>query len=173
MLSLSGRKSAANVVVENLGSRARQRAQPRLLQLEQKLAHRNAERLRAMADFERRERVNVNLRLGLLRRAADLQVGVPGEGGMDASLHAHLRAAPVPGFAHAALDFIEVDQIRRAPQVLVRSAFGERAEAALVQANVRVVDVADDGVTHRVADGRLSNLVGDSADAHEIGRRAR
>src|SRR3546814_5395323 len=88
---------------------------------------------------------------------------------MDAALHAVFRGAAFPGFAHAAADFVVVDEVGCAAQVLVRATLRECAEAALVQADVRVVDVANDRVADGVADRLRAQPIGGGADGDEVG----
>ena len=166
---LVGRELATHVVIQDLGRRAGQRTQARALELDEKFGDGDSERLCAVTDLERRKGMDVYLRLRLLRGATNVQIRLACERRMDAALHADLCAAAIEGLAHAATDFIEIDEIRRAAQVLVRAAFGERAEPALVETDVGVVDVAHDGVTHRVADAALPKFIGLPAEPDEIG----
>src|SRR3546814_19465411 len=90
--------------------------------------------------------MHVHLWHGIFGRATNIEISLAGERRMDAALHADFRAAAFRGFAHAAADFVVVDEVGFAAQVLVRATLRECAAAALVQADVRVVDVANDSV---------------------------
>ncbi len=84
-------------------------------------------------------------------RAADVEVEVAGEGGVDAALQADLDGAALPRLLGAADDLVDRDEVRPAAQVVGQLAFREGAEAAAEVADVRVVDVARDDVGDGVA----------------------
>ena len=159
----------AHLVVEDFRRRARQRAEPGVLQLRQEVAQRQPERRGALRHLQRRERVHVHVRQRRLDRAADVEIGRAGVVGMDAALQAHLGGAAIPRFPRAAHDFVQVEVVRRAAQRLVRLALGERAELAAVVADVGVVDVAVDDVAHDVAADRLAQRIGRGDDMLVVG----
>ena len=98
----------------------------------------------------------MHLRHGLFHRAAQSQIGIAGIIGVDAALHANFGGAAVPGLVGAARDFGQVEIIGRAAQIFMRLALGEGAEAAMVAADIGVVDVAGDDI----ADGVAVHLAG-------------
>src|SRR3546814_1763491 len=65
--------------------------------------------------------MHVHLWHGIFGRATNIEISLAGERRMDAALHADFRAAAFPGFAHAAADFVVVDEVGFAAQVLVRA----------------------------------------------------
>src|SRR5207247_2076981 len=79
---------------------------------------------------------------GPLHRLADLDIGVAGEGRMDAALEADLDRAPLPGLLRPPCDLVDRDEVRRPAQVLREPPLREGAEPAAEVADVRVVDVA-------------------------------
>jgi hypothetical protein len=70
---------------------------------------------------------------------------------MDTALQAHFRCPAIPRFNRAALDFFNIEIVRRAAQILVRAAFREGAELAPEMADVGVIDVAVDDIADGVA----------------------
>jgi hypothetical protein len=87
---------------------------------------------------------------------------------VDAALQADLGGPAVPGFERAPFDFVEIEDVRAAAQVLAQLAFGEGAELAFEIADVGVVDVAVDDVGDGVAGGGAAQLVGGGGDAREV-----
>src|ERR1019366_3159272 len=96
--------------------RPRQRAEPRILETQEKLRHRKPERRRALKDLERREGMDVDVRHRRLDRAAHRLVGRAGIVGMNATLEANLDSAALPCFAHAPGDLFETEIVRSAAQ---------------------------------------------------------
>src|ERR1700684_4123817 len=88
---------------------------------------------------------------------------------MDAALEADFGRASLPRFGRAAHDLIEGKVIRRAPQRLMRFAFGEGAERAAIGAHVGIVDVAVDDVADDIAADRPAKLIGCGDNALVIG----
>ena len=158
----------AHLVVENFRRRARQGAEPGLLEPRQEFADRHAERLRALMDFERRERMHMHLRHRRLHRAADLQIFLAGVGRMDAALHADLGSSACPRLAHPPRDLVHGEIVGLAAQVLAHLAFREGAELALERTDVGVVDVAGDDIAHGVAVHLAAQIVRCAADRGEI-----
>src|SRR5207248_3956740 len=111
---------------------------------------------------------HVQIRQGLLDRAAEVDIEVTGEGRMDSALQADLGAAPLPGLLAAADDLVERDEVRCAAQVRGEFALRECAEAAAEVADVRVVDVAGDDVGDRVAADLAPERVGGRDDRGEV-----
>ena len=64
------------------------------------------------------------------------------------------------GFDGAPGHVLEFERVGGSAQIPGASTFGERAEAAVVQTDVGVVDVAIDDVGHRIADRLVTQLIG-------------
>ena len=92
-------------------------------------------------------------------RPANLEIRAPGEIGMDAALQADLGRAALPGFVRAPHDFVQAQYIRRTAQRFTGLAFRERAELALVLAQVGVIDIAVDHIADAVAATRFAQFV--------------
>ena len=148
---LVGADDRAHLVVEDLRRRARQRAEAEVAQHPEVVLERQAERLRALPDLERRERMDVQIGQLAPDRVDDGCVVLAGERRMDAALEAHLGRAAVPRLAAAADDLLVRDEVRRAAQVRRQLALREGAEAAAEVADVRVLDVPGDDVADLVA----------------------
>jgi hypothetical protein len=88
------------------------------------------------------------------------QIGLPGVGGMDAALQAYLGGAGPARLHRAPRDLLEVEKIGRPAQVVRAAALGEGAEAALIAADVGVVDVAVDDEANGVAAGFPAQPIG-------------
>ncbi|OLE18561.1 MAG: hypothetical protein AUG50_05980 [Betaproteobacteria bacterium 13_1_20CM_3_63_8] len=56
---LVGAKHDPNLVIKNFGGRARQRVEPRRLQLTEEFDYRDSQRLRTLVNFQRRKRVHL------------------------------------------------------------------------------------------------------------------
>src|SRR6266851_1210429 len=121
-LDLVGADHRADLVVEDLGCGAGERAEPRRLQLAQEVGDSAPEGLRTLPDLERRERVDVDARNGFLDRMADPEIGGAGIFRMNAALHADLGGASLPGFLDPPLDLREVEVIGPAAQILAELA---------------------------------------------------
>ena len=141
----------ADFVVEDFGRGSRQRAETGAAQLRQEFGNRHAERLRAVMNLERRERMDVHPRRRLLHRSADIEIGLPRIRRMDAALHADFGGAARPRFADPRADFAVGKLVGTPAQVLAGLAFGERAELTAIRADVGVVDVARNHIGHRIA----------------------
>ena len=70
---------------------------------------------------------------------------------MNSALKAHFGRAPGLGFGRTAADFVQIEPIGGPPK-RSRTSLGESAEAAVIEADVRVIDIAIDRVGHRIAD---------------------
>ena len=157
---LVGTDHRAYLVVEHLGRRSRQRRETGVAQAREIVGQRHAERRRSLPDLERRERVHVHLRHGVLDRAHHRLVVVAVERGMDPALQAHLRRAAIPRLEHAPRDLVVRYEERRPAQVRRELALRERAEAAAEVTDVRVLDVARDDVADVVAADLAPQTVG-------------
>src|SRR2546423_8177061 len=87
---------APDLVVEDLGRGAGERAEPRLAQAQEVALERDAERRSALPDLERGERVHVDPRDCTLHRLADLEIGVACEGRVDPALETDLDGTARP-----------------------------------------------------------------------------
>src|SRR5262249_1102541 len=142
---------APDLVIEDLGGSPRQRAEAFVLQPRQKRRDWNSERCRALADLERRERMDMHPRHGGTNGADDVDVGLSRVFRMDAALQADLGGTARPGLRASSRDLREVEIVRLAAQRLVRLVLRERAEPAAIAADIGVIDVAVDDVAHDVA----------------------
>ena len=170
---LVGAQRAADVVVEDLGRGARQRAEARVAQPREVVAQRHLGGVRALPDLERRERVDVQVGQLGPDRLDQLDVPLAREARVDAALQAHLGAAAVPRLVAAAQDLLAPQQVRGAAQVLGQLALGERAEAALEVADVGVVDVPADDVGDVVAVALGAHAVGRAGQQVDLGAAGR
>ena len=150
MVDLVRADHAAHFVVQDLGGGAGQRTEAGAPEFREEFAQRQPERVRALPHLERREGVHVDVRRRRFDRPADVEIGLAGVVRVDAALQADLGRAPLPGFAGAARDLLEIHLVGHAAKILGQLALGERAEAAVEVADVGVVDVAID----HVADAR-------------------
>ena len=148
-----------HLIVEDLRRGAGQCAKPSGFKLGQEVAQRQPERRGALRHLQRRERVHMHIGQRGLDRAADADIRRAGVVGMDAALQAHFRRAALPCLPRTPHHFVQCQIVRRAAQFLVRLALGERAELAAIIADVGVVDVAVDHVTHDVAADRLTQRI--------------
>ena len=78
--------------------------------------------LRSLPHFERRERVDVHARKGLLDRAADREIGRAGIFRVDAALQADFGGAALPRLRAAPDDLVEVEIVGPATQVFAEFA---------------------------------------------------
>ena len=113
VFTLSGQRTRAHLVVEDLGGRARQRGEPDVAEPGEVVVERLAERRRALPDLERRERVHVQVGQLALDRLADLDVVVAVEARVDPALEADLDRAALPGLVRAADDLLGRARRRR------------------------------------------------------------
>src|SRR6516165_3942682 len=79
------------------------------------------------------------------------QIGPPIELRMNPALHANFRGPPGPRLCSTAADLVESEIVGFAAKRSGRFAFRERAEPAFIFADVRVIDVAIDNISHYVA----------------------
>src|SRR5581483_6519188 len=113
---LVGADDGPHLVVEDLGRGAGQRGQAGGLEPGQVLGQRHAEAAGALEDLEGGEAVDVDGGSDRLHRPGDLQVVVAVEARVDAALEADLGGAALHGLHHPALDLLEVEEVRVAPQ---------------------------------------------------------
>ena len=157
---LARREHLADLVVEDLGGGAGNRAEALVLQHRQVVAQLHAVRLRVTeVDLFGRERVNVQVGQLGLDRAHDLSVPEAVLVRVDAALDADLRRAALDRLVRVADDLLE----RAVVGVLFVLVAREAAEAAADVADVREVDVPADHV---------GDLVADVVEARAVGHRA-
>ncbi len=157
-----------HLVVQHLGGGSGQGVEARVFQQSQERLHRQSERLRPLPDFQRREGVDVHFRNRRLDRRAGVKVGLSRVARMNPALQAHLRCSPHPRFLGASHDLIQPQVVRLAPQVFRHLSLGKRTEAAAEGADVRVVDVAVDGVSDPLPALLLAEIIGGSANRLEL-----
>ena len=150
-VDLVGADDGADFVVKDFCGGAGQGAESGFLQPLQQGGDRNAERFRALVDFQRREGMDVHARHRVLDGAADRKIGLAGVVRVDAALQADFGGAARPGFRRAPLDFLQAEIVGFAAQIGGEFALGEGAELATEVADIGVVDVACDDVGHGVA----------------------
>src|SRR6202011_3149711 len=98
-----------------------------------------------------RKRMHVHVRDRGLHSGHDIEISIARVGGMDAALQTDFGGAGRACFDGAPRDLVDVEYVSRSAQILRATAFGKSAEAALVAADVRVIDVAVDHVGHGIA----------------------
>ena len=153
----------AHVVVEDLGGGAGDRAEPRLLELGEPLAHRQPRAGGRVDDLHRAEGVHVQVGAPGLDGADDLDVDRARQVGVDPALEADLGRPEGPRLGGAGGDLLDAERVG----VGVGLALGERAEAAAGVADVGEVDVPVDHVGDVVADGVAAQPVGEGAQRVE------
>ena len=136
----------AHALDEDLAAAARDRVEARLLQLANDVARVHAEQLREEVDFARAEAVDVD-RVVALDVPQQVEVPLERDVRIVPALHEDLHAAERLGLVDLRADLLE----RERPALAVLGAAVERAEAAVGDADVRVVDVAVDDVRDDVA----------------------
>ncbi len=157
---LVGADQRADPVVEDLGRRARQRAQALVLQAAEVVGDGRAEGRGALAHLQRREGVDVHAGPGGLHGAQDRDIGLAGVLRMNAALQADLGGALRPGLLDAPGDLGQRQVVGPVARAGLGGGLGEGAEAAAVGADVGVVDVAVDHVGHGLAASAPAQLVG-------------
>ncbi len=170
---LVGAEHAPHLVVEDLGGRARQAAEPGVAQLLEVVAQAPALGRGALPDLERREGVDVQVRQLGADGAHEVEVPGAREAGVDAALQADLGRAAIPGLGAAPHDLVDAQQVGRAAQVGRQPALRERAEAAAEVADVGVVDVPADDVGDRVARALRAPRVGGAGQELDLGATCR
>ncbi len=145
----------ADLVVQDLGRRAGDGAEPGVAQLGEPLLDRHAGLGRRGHDLHRRERVHVHAGDGGPHGADEVCVEGDGQLRVDPALHAHLRGARLGRLHGPRRDLVQ----RQPERVGVALALGEGTEPAAHVADVREVDVPVDDVGDRVADDVAAQLV--------------
>ncbi len=157
---LARREDLADLVVEDLGRGAGDRAESLVLQHGQVVAQRHAVRLGVTeVDLFGRERMDVKIRQLALDRAHDLSVPEAVLVRVDAPLDADLGCSALDRLARVADDLLE----RAVVGVVLVLVPREAAEAAADVADVGEIDVAADHV---------GDLVADVVEARAVGHRA-
>jgi hypothetical protein len=166
-LRLLGRDDVADAVDEDLAAAARDRVEAGVTQTCQRVRNGELRAARDVLDLRWRERVEVDL-VALLDRAEEVFVVADVEIGVVAALHQNAGAAKVERL----LDLLEDDRLREQITLgaIARRAI-ERAEVAVGDAHVRVVQVAVDDERDPVRIGAARpQLVRRAADGHEVAR---
>ena len=132
----------AHAIDENFRAAARHAVEARGNQPIEHLRHRQLRQTRQVDDFGRRQRMQLERRVALLDRAEQILVPRERQVGIVAALQQQLDAADRDGLVDLAEQFVESEDVafRRSDRTI------ERAEVALRDADVRVVDVAIDDV---------------------------
>src|SRR3954453_24181299 len=104
-----------------------------------------------------------------LRRPANFDVVRTGKIGVDAALHADFGGTSRGSLAHAPRDFREAEIIRPATQRVGGLAFGKSAEAAMIGADIRVVDIPRNDVADEAPVHLVAKLVDGTADSRKLG----
>ena len=120
-----------------------------------------------MRHFQRREGVDVDRRCRRAHRAEHVEISVAIIIGVDAALQTHLGRIALDRLGRAAAHFLQVQAIGRSALGL-GAALGEGAEAAFVETDVGVVDVAVDDETHRFARHFAAQGIGGIGDQCDI-----
>ena len=166
-LRLLRRDDRPDAVDEDLGAAAGNGVEAGVAEPRQRLGHRQLRAPCDVLDLGGREGVQVDLVTGL-DRAEEILVVVDPEVGVMTALHQEPRAADREGL----LDLLVDDGLREEVALahVARSAV-ERAEVAVGDADVRVVEVPIDDERHpRRIVQTVPHLVGDAADLDEVAR---
>ena len=161
---LSALTVVADVLIQDLGRAPGQRAEAGRAQLRQVFLDRQARAHGAVEHLLRRERVQVEVREPALDRAREVDVVATLELRWQPRLDAHLGRAEIAGLARAPHDLRDGQEV----PLLLAMVAAERAEAAVLDADVREVDVAVDDERHRVADLPPPQLVGGERQRLEV-----
>ena len=166
-LRLLRRDDLPHAVDEDLGASARNRVETGVAEPCERLRHRELRPPRDVLDLRRRERVEVD-RVARLDRAEEILVVVDPEVGVMAALHQE----PGPADRERLLDLLVDHGLRQ--EVALAHVAGpavERAEVAVGDAHVRVVEVPvdDEGHLRRIR-RPVADLVRDASDGDEVAR---
>ena len=167
-LGLLRGEDVPHAVDEDLAAAARDRVEPSVAQTRDGVGNREVRAPRNERDLRRRERMQVELRVPLLDRAEDVLVPLDAKVWVVTALHQRARATD----RDRLLDLGEDDPLRQdVALALIAGLAVERAEVAVRDADIGVVDVAIDDVRD-LAGIRLAvaDLVGCSADRDEVAR---
>ena len=135
---LARRDEPPYAVGEDLGAAARQRAEPRRLQLAQHRLVRDARELRHVVDLAGREELQVDVRHRVVELRDDLDVVAEVDVRALAPDHVDLGEPGQLALAQRVLDEL-LPRVRVGARLLLRH--GERAELALHAADVRLVEI--------------------------------
>jgi hypothetical protein len=113
---LVGADLGADVVREDFGRRAGQRAEAGFLEADQEIANAELQGLRARRYLERREGVDMHVRLRALYRGQDAGIGVAGIAWVDAALQADFGGACRRRFGRAFCDLLGGKKIGFVPR---------------------------------------------------------
>ena len=115
---LSGQMHRANLVVQDLGRGARQRAEAGAPSASSGTRRAGRRALpRPAMHLERRERVHVHAGNCLaLTARTDVEIGLAGVTRVDPTLHAHFGRAAIPGLARTPRDLVAVDSVYGRPR---------------------------------------------------------
>ena len=111
--------------------------------------------------------MDVNIGCGFAHAAQHVEIGVPVIVGMNAALEAHFRRAAIPGFRGPPADFGKVEPVSRTAHG-PGTALGKRAEAASVEADIGIINVAVDSIRQRVACRFLTQPVGQRENGQKV-----
>ncbi len=159
-----GREDVANLVVENFGGGAGQRAQAVVAQHGKIVGQRHAGEFDAVDDFHRREGVDVHARDGVLDGAENVAVVELGKIVRQAALDADFGRAELPGLDGLLRHLVEREEVG----VGLARAAAEGAELASHETDVGEIDVAVDHVGDEVAGEFGAQQVGGDQQAEEI-----
>ena len=161
---LLGADLAAHLIDEDFRAAARQAVETGRLQALERLEDGQARLAREVLDLRRREGVNRDGREVLLNEAQHLLVIREAELRIEPALYHDLRATGLHRLPHLLEDFLMREQIG----VLAALPPEERTEAALIDADIRVVDVAVDDERRRIAEALLADLVCLAPECDEV-----
>ena len=159
-----GREDVADLVVENFGGGAGQRAEAVVAQHRKVVRERHAGEFDAVDDFHRRERMDVHARDGVLHGAENVAVVELGKIARQAALDADFGGAELPGFHGLPRHVVERVEV----SVGLARAAAEGAEFASHKTDVGEIDVAVDHVGDDVAGEFGAQDVGGDEQAEEI-----
>ncbi len=159
-----GRENVADLVVENFGGGAGQRAQAVVAQHGKIVGQRHAGEFDAVDNFHRREGMDVHARDGVLHGAENVAVVELGEIVRQSALDADFGRAELPGFDSLSRHIVESEEI----SVGFARAAAEGAELASHETDVGEVDVAVDHVGDDIAGEFRAQDVSGGQQAQEV-----
>ncbi len=98
----------------------------------------------------------------------DRKIGLAGVAGADSALQANLSSAARPSLLHPPGNLAKIEIIGLVAMPEVVPSLGESTKFASVSADVRVVNVAVDDISHATAHAGLSQAIGGAAHGREI-----
>ncbi len=117
-VDLVGTQDGPHFVIQYLGCGSRQGAEPRVLQLLQERLEIDTESRGALPHFQGRECVDMHLRHRFLHGLDDVDIGLTGVLGVNATLHTDLGAAAIPRFLDSPLHLLRIEIVGPTAQVL-------------------------------------------------------